>query len=543
MWKRSEGGLLGSAWKRRWCVLESRSLRVFESFDVPTSRTKNLKDVIDLDSSWKVRCVTTESRDFAFILTHDDHSSWYMSAENQFELDLWLSELNIIILSSSPVAFDINAKSGWYQLLDIAKDLQRPKPKPLTTDSLKNAFYAAVKSVQNKAKSNMKSQDVKDKFSMNEQINLLKRAYYAVYRKHFLMQAPVFRHQKYECNLTKSNDMPSKLGLTLAESPSTGWVVISSIADDVQVSGFTDPAIGRLRIKDAIYSIDGEVVGGDAGLAWTLSRVVQRLNAVRVPPGSSVQIVFCRPISDAIEVTPHLAENLSDDYIVSMELTDPVSVAKDAKQSRERRGSLFSWSAAAAAADTSENVNKSSGPEQEAELVAQKSEGSRKTLLQRARASLSWANSAALTESMAAAATDSAENPSTNTVPAAHSHHNVRSHGVSSEDELHRLQQVNAALESRADMLRKKAESAEDSARKIALELADAREDLSAAQLSEQRLLEELTLLKKQLLVSNVHISNRSLPLSASGMHEKMARLHARYDLPHEEARPELSQR
>jgi len=86
-------------------------------------------------------------------------------------------------------------------------------------------------------------------------------------------------------------------------------------------------------------------------------------------------------------------------------------------------------------------------------------------------------------------------------------------------------------------MYRKKAESAEDNARKASLELEDLKADLEAAQHSEKRLLEELAALKKQLLAANANAnanafsssSSRTLPLSGVGMHEKITRLQSRY--------------
>jgi len=102
---------------------------------------------------------------------------------------------------------------------------------------------------------------------------------------------------------------------------------------------------------------------------------------------------------------------------------------------------------------------------------------------------------------------------------------------MSTNDELHHLRQLNATLESRAEMYRKKAESADDNARKSALELEDAKADLEAAQQSEKHLLEEMGHLKLQLLAANsANVSSaRALPLTTSGMHEKIARLQARY--------------
>jgi len=299
---------------------------------------------------------------------------------------------------------------------------------------------------------------------------------------------------------------------------------------------------------------------------------LQRLNAARVPTGSSINVVLCRPFKEELGTADslHVAENLMEEYVIFRDAADvPIVVPDEAaaeaetESAKKPRGSIFGlfggasakekWEDAADPATdstkgnmdtdgsntTGRGADKDEPRSENATSQSQKTQ--RKSLLQRARASLSWAKEAgdvaiittcSSTEGIGIGSNSSSGSESAE-VPV-HSHNNSHSATSGSEgtsEELRYLRETNATLESRAEMYRLKAESAEDNARKAGLELEDVKADLEAAQQSEKRLLEEVAALKKQVLAANANAnpSTRTLPLSTAGMHDKVARLKARY--------------
>ncbi len=486
-------GTFGSVWKRRWFILEDDgTLRMFDTFDSSNDRVgKFEKQSRKIDQGWLVRRVTTDDkRENAFILTHDEHDSWYLSAETPQELNYWIQELTSIILTSNPESFDYTGKVGFYQTLGMTKEMSYGIE--LEESHLVEIFQRAKQAILGGGKSSNDPEVV-------EKLHSLKTAYYAVYKKHFVDPVSnVFRNVKYDCELTKSED--GRWGFTAAKSPTTGWICISAINERViQASKFSPESVsrGHLRIHDAIYSIGTDVVQH-----WSLSRLQQRLSSFRVPPEESVPIVMCRRYLDDNEET-HVDENLSEGYIISEEIKDLPRVSRGVKVHKPR-GSIFgSWTTSAnpapVSAPTQAEAHDDSGTHDvndADEVQTPRSRG----ILSRARASISWAKGTVLNLDEASAGVPSSE---------------------ASNQEL--------------EDLRRKLDEAEAEAEEQRELLASVQKDLQAARTSEAHLLSEVNSLKKQLAAAEAPTSRRTYTLSSLGMHEKMAKLLDRYPLPQQD--------
>ena len=732
LWKRYDGGLLGgTAWKRRWCVLEDNYMRAFESFDMKESRTKNVLKSIKVDSTWKARRISTPDRNYTFILTHDTHSSWYLSSETDCEMDLWMSELSITILTSNPRSFDPTVKEGmfpvgFYQTLGMSKDMNAAAAAAatggtatdrsnssssrsskddeeavelrssfvLTEEQLQTYFHNAVKAIyrssmnqgqgssdSGSSKSASTSTNAGTSSSVRERIHVLKRAFYAVHEKHFSKERHDFRHHKYEVTLTKTSTIPGKLGLTFAESPASGWMKVKSIDDNtLHITHIGSAANGKgILIHDALYSINGDIV---AEGGWTVSRVAQRLNSICVPPGTSISLVLCRPYFVDSEARVHVPENLSEDYILFMEMTDgfaPPSLATASASLGSSEGSSFSSSSTDTTSTTStsqkqvqeqeehdnsptavrardkrlsssmsifsgwgvrgsssnastsiqyvehdqeheqgqrqgqkddddkQNTNMNTHTDKasacdsisdsvKVDMATEKDDSStkRRSLLQRARASLSWVSSSSSVsgekEPVAVDTKIEIETKTEKTVGAggsvkSHSHNaranaenhtdvggtggnsssssnsNSNSNSSSQEAEILQLRQANKELECRVEMYRTKAQNFEESQRKAILELEDVRIDLDIARQEEARQSEELQVLKTHIheISMGRDMNNRRPshethghkmdvstrkhhPLSNLGMLEKITRLKNRYLQEEEEIGEEKKQ-
>jgi hypothetical protein len=573
LFKRSSGGLLGKAWRKRWCIFEESKLKMYDNFDNESSKAKGLhKNVIDLDSSWLVRRVDTD-REFTFILTHDDHPSWYLAANTKNELDFWMKELTRVILSSNPLSFDFTGKEGYYQTLGMSKDMLFGKTS-FNEEELKIYFHRSKQSITNtntntntNTDSNVNNNGNTDDPSIIEKLYLLRVAFYAVHQKHFSNKyLHDFRHKKYECNVLKNED--GNMGFTLAESPTnSGWIVVSSIDDKIlndnnnnnnnnnnSISDMTSEGKGKIRIHDGIFSIEKDIVTG-----WPLSRVLQRLNSYRVKPNSKCHITFGRPHREDDEVR-HENENLHEEFIICAQVTDQITEKQastsistststkngdennNSSVSKKNRGSIFGWkteadtntndndnddktkaesTVEASSASTSgdsdgdhdvDNDNESVATASTINSLPAKPVPERKSMLQRARASLSWANSSALTEQINQLTTDDNKNTNTNT--------NTKEIEIEIE-----------IKQTEYETMKIRAETAEKKLKLTQKECDDLKSKINEYEKNEMDFNIEIKDLTAQLHAANAPNSQRSYALNQLGMHEKMAKLRERYPI------------
>ena len=518
------------AWVKRWFLLEDSTLTYYEDLN------KKKRDSFSIDCNWHLKRITAKDRRHAFILTHEDENSLYLSAENDYEMDLWMEQLRDLIRSTDPKSFDFHSNNGqgYYQILNMHNDMARGLI--LTAQDLTKYYHDQVKQIMDRARRTNFADD--DEVDLEEQVHEAKRAYYELSKKHFEVNKYDFRHFKYEVTLTKNSE--GKLGLTLAESPRLGRVVIRDIdRPNLTKSCLSNSAKGDMSTHDAIVAIDNELVH-----TWTLPRIVQRLNEFRLKKGESIKIEFAREyFATGQEVVEK--ENLHDEFILYEHIKDreketesELLKAAPVRVQPKQRSSIFNWAGIDPSQFKDDNDDDGDDSGQGDLPAAGGSKQFVKKVDKRRRSVLSSLTSgfSSYSDDMETAPPMSTINEEPNDTQNVPSPSPPSSHEVSSTDsisaakhkileaEVERLNSDNFDLECQVKKLNKKIKEEEDAIKNInTLEM-----KVETIEEENELLLQQVDGLEKELKTLRGLVSNRKYPLSASGFSEKMKRLQER---------------
>jgi len=284
----------GKLYKKRWCVLQGQVLTIFDDLDLKSQKAKGLaKSHTKLDHML-ARVRTAGANDIVKDLDHEhvfeivphdrpesDHEdskdSLVFSADSENIMSMWLNSLN-------------EACSGDTLVLTLAQHCQilgLPNP----------AEHALIESEVTHAYRKVVVKCHPDKPGGNERtFQIVQRSYEALLRH--LERTVDFDAVHFTVVLEKT--VVAGIGLKVVADDLTGEIVIRGIHPKVVIHQLDEAAGGSL--------LDGDILAGigeESTLLWKFSRVRQRLNDFREPPGNLILLQFVRYVPHAEQHFQH----------------------------------------------------------------------------------------------------------------------------------------------------------------------------------------------------------------------------------------------
>ena len=258
-------------WKRRWFVLENNTLTYYESFDLAKDEPAVLKGTTPVDGS-KVEVIQHKEKQFCFSLKHDTRKPLYMHADNEKEMNAWLSALNT---AASPADTNLLTEAECLSLLNI-KDSS-----DTLTPAIVNKAYRKTCLKVHPDKGGDVAQFKKVQEAFDYLNNKLEEEEFS--RKYNTIQ--------YECSIEKGPKGVG-LGMLVAENIKKKEISVKQVNDTILLRDITEPAKGIILKGDIIVKI-----GKDNVMGWPLARVVQRLSDFRIQVGTEVRLALTRLVN------------------------------------------------------------------------------------------------------------------------------------------------------------------------------------------------------------------------------------------------------
>lgn len=287
----------GKLYKKRWCVLQGQVLTIFDDLDLKSQKAKGLAKSHTYLDHMLARVRTAGANDTVKDLDHEhvfeivphdhpesDHEdskdSLVFSADSENIMSMWLNSLN-------------EACSGDTLVLTLAQHCQilgLPNP----------AEHALVESEVTHAYRKVVVKCHPDKPGGNERtFQIVQKSYEALLRH--LERTVDFDAVHFTVVLEKT--AAAGIGLKVVADDLTGEIVIRGIHPKVVIHQLDEAAGGSL--------LDGDILAGigeESTLLWKFSRVRQRLNDFREPPGNIILLQFVRYV-------PHAEQNFQHDDV------------------------------------------------------------------------------------------------------------------------------------------------------------------------------------------------------------------------------------
>lgn len=258
-------------WKRRWFVLENNTLTYYESFDLAKDEPVVLKGTTPVDGS-KVEVIQHKEKQFCFSLKHDTRKPLYMHADNEKEMNAWLSALNT---AASPADTNLLTEAECLSLLNI-----------------KDSSDALTPAIVNKAYRKTCLKVHPDKGGDVAQFKKVQEAFDYLNNK---LEEEEFNKKyntiQYECSIEKGPKGVG-FGMLVAENIKKKEVSVKQVNDTILLRDITEPAKGIILKGDIIVKI-----GKDNVMGWPLARVVQRLSDFRIPVGTEARLTLTRRVN------------------------------------------------------------------------------------------------------------------------------------------------------------------------------------------------------------------------------------------------------
>ena len=257
-------------WKKRWFVLEGDNLTYYEEFDLTKDEAVVMKGSTPVTGS-KVELIHHREKQFCFSLKHDSRTL-IMHAENEKELNLWLSALNS---AASPIENNSLTEAECLSLLNI-----KDSPDALTAAIVNKAYRKTCLKVH------------PDKGGDVAQFKKVQEAFDYLNNK---LEEEEFNKKystiQYECSIEKGPKGVG-FGMLVAENIKKKEVSVKQVNDTIILCDITEPAKGQILKGDIIVKI-----GKDNVMGWPLARVVQRLSDFRIPVGTEVRLALTRRVN------------------------------------------------------------------------------------------------------------------------------------------------------------------------------------------------------------------------------------------------------
>jgi len=278
----------GKLYKKRWCVLQGQILTVFDDLDLKSQKPKGLaKSHTKLDNLLaRARVVNVNDKDkdaehpYVFEIVpldlpegnlEDRKDPLVFAVENESNMSMWINALN-------------EASNGDTLVLPLAQHcailgLPNPAEHAIAESEVTHAYRKAIVKCH------------PDKPGGNERTFLMvQRSYEAVLRH--LERTMDFEQVHFTVVLEKT--VVAGIGLKVVADDLTGEIVIRGIHPKVLIHQLDAGAQGSLLDGDVLVGI-----GEESTLLWKFSRVRQRLNDYREPPGSYILLQFVRYVAHA----------------------------------------------------------------------------------------------------------------------------------------------------------------------------------------------------------------------------------------------------
>lgn len=305
--RRRRGDALGRpVFKRRWVVLDSNNLIVYDGINLESGVPTRRKDSVSLNGiEWTLERNIKATKDLAwcFALAHSHQDSIYFAFEDEHQMMVWMLALEDVLLKRDPNAFDVNSSHNHYKTLDLV-DFISDDLNTLQVNDLRHAYRHTERKLRT-----ADTEDGKSAMDVLMSFHRAKTAYYSLYTQHFSNMSERRKAKlKYTATIKKKEifDGGSSMGFSLVESPETGRVMVHSVSPNLLLISSEED----LEPYDEISTINGEVVS-----AWPISRVAQYLSAFRIPNGTFVDIEFTRreiPDNEDIDAPYLLAHSLDE---------------------------------------------------------------------------------------------------------------------------------------------------------------------------------------------------------------------------------------
>ncbi len=301
-------------WKRRWFVLEGNNLTYYDSFDLTKDEPVVMKGSTPVDGS-KVEVIQHKEKQFCFSLKHDSRKPLYMHAENEKEMNLWLSALNS---AASPTENNSLTEAECLTLLNI-----KDSPDSLTPAIINKAYRKTCLKVH------------PDKGGDVAQFKKVQEAFDYLNNK---LEDEEFNKKyntiQYECSIEKGPKGVG-FGMLVAENIKKKEVSVKQVNDTILLRDITEPAKGVILKGDIIVKI-----GKDNVMGWPLARVVQRLSDFRIPVGTEVRLALTRRVNKDGTFIKTEEEVDDETYYAAQASSKAAPVASEKKSDSIKRTSI-----------------------------------------------------------------------------------------------------------------------------------------------------------------------------------------------------------
>ena len=299
--KKRTPSVVGQAYKRRYMVLDSNNLITYEAYDYGKKEPVGAKaGAVSLNGvEWKLAKFTNKDHRYGLVLSHQHLDSIHLSLETEDQLVAWKTALDDALLKRNPGAFELGNQHSHYKILDL-ESLMQDEDLPFSVDILNHSYRHTERKIYDDYE---KEGDI-TKLDTRLKINRAKRAYYAIFEKHFGSSLTTKRKAniKYTATVRKRSmsagvgegDGGSLLGFRLVESPLTTRVMVAEVDANLDVISI-DQGARAILPYDEVSRVDGVVVS-----AWPLAGLCV-LSAFFVAAGETVDIEFTRRESESME--------------------------------------------------------------------------------------------------------------------------------------------------------------------------------------------------------------------------------------------------
>ena len=288
--KKTRSDIFGQVYKRRYIVLDSNNLITYEGYDLSTKTPIGQKaGAVTLNGiEWSIERLRHKDHPYGLILSHSHLDSIFLSFEKGEQMALWMMAIKDALLKRDHTAFELGNLDCHYKILDLESFIQDDEL-PFSVDILNHAYRHTERKFREEEKDSV---DV-TKMDLNINIHRAKRAYYALFEKHFGGNVSKRKTSlKFTVTVRKfATEGGASMGFTLVESPSSTRVMVQSVdRENIMVSAISE----SIEPYDELSTIDGEVVS-----AWPVGRIAQRLSSFHLPAGQSVDIEFTRRVRES----------------------------------------------------------------------------------------------------------------------------------------------------------------------------------------------------------------------------------------------------
>lgn len=277
---------------KRWFILEDHTLTYYEDFDLQNGLPVNLKGTVDVKGCEAVP-VAHDDKTFEFMIKVQNENALYVQAADSRTQNMWIKALSVAS-RGKPVKVEIDY-DACYQILKL-------DPANHHTSSEINRAYrkAALKSHP-------------DKGGDLAEFKKLQEAFDNIMTKLEEDQAAQYIETiKFEAVVEKGGQGVG-LGMVVVEDVTKGTIKIKDVLPGIIVKSLTAGAGGCIKREDALVK-----VGIDDVTNMPLSRVVQKLNDLRVPVGATIKLMFKRkirkdgqPLEDELPTSQQQAHGMS----------------------------------------------------------------------------------------------------------------------------------------------------------------------------------------------------------------------------------------